>query len=64
MCKTSSCGGPILSGAIQGEMTPELSFKDGLEFSWLAQGGEGIPGMCKGLDKACCVGELKVGQCN
>lgn len=51
MCKTSSYGAPICLGAIQGERTPELSFKDGLEFSWLAQGGEGIPGMCRGLIK-------------
>ena len=38
---TSSCGALkegklMLPGAIQGGMTPELSFKDGLEFSRLA----------------------------
>lgn len=46
----------------QGEMTPELNFKDGLEFSRLARGGEGFPDMYRGLIKHVVLGELKVGQ--
>lgn len=51
-----------MPGVSQGERTPELSFKDALEFSRLVQRGEGISGMCRGLIKHVVFGELKVGQ--
>lgn len=55
-------GGTGDCGWKKGEMIHELNYKDELEFFRLAQGGESIPGMCRGLIKLVVFVELKVGQ--
>lgn len=55
-------GGTDFTWAKSGGHDSELSFKDELEFSRLAQGGEGISGMCRGLRKHVVFEEPKVGQ--
>lgn len=40
-----------MTGGSERKVTHKLNFKDELEFFRLAQGGESIPGMCRGLIK-------------